>query len=279
MFGSAPPHQGNVCYIVDKYGNLVVSYNYDAWGNIVSKYFFKYGVANAKTSYSITLGTVTYTASDIDNLNSHYYRGYYLDKETGFYYLTTRYYDPKTGRFISPDDPKYLDFEVAYGYNRYAYCCNNPVMFTDPTGKAWWVVVIILVAVAVALTGSTVAYGAITGDTMMLDLSGSLSLGGLAVKGGVTVVFDFDDGIFEVYGHGGRGLGHSSGLSFTAGKVYGYEERGDLAGESYDISGGYYGGVDASSNLDDSNPISTFGLTVGYGGSFYLGIDEYFQWF
>ena len=38
-------------------------------------------------------------------------------------------YDPKTGRFISPDDPKYLDFEVAYGTNLYAYCVNNPVMF------------------------------------------------------------------------------------------------------------------------------------------------------
>lgn len=148
--------QGNVCYIVDKYGTLVVSYNYDAWGNIVSKYFFKYGVANAKTSYSITLGTVTYTAQDIDELNSHYYRGYYLDKETGFYYLTTRYYDPKTGRFISPDDPKYLDFEVAYGYNRYAYCCNNPVMFEDPEGCFMISTAVIIGAIIGAVVGATI---------------------------------------------------------------------------------------------------------------------------
>ena len=114
----------------------MVSYNYDAWGNVVSKFFFKYGVANAKTNYSITLGTTVYTAQDIDNLNNYYYRGYYYDKETGFYYLTTRYYDPKTGRFISPDDPRYLDYTIAYGHNRYAYCCNNPVMYVDPSGTS-----------------------------------------------------------------------------------------------------------------------------------------------
>jgi len=59
---------------------------------------------------------------------------YYYDKETGFYYLTTRYYDPEVGRFISADDPRYLDFTMAYGHNRYAYCINNPVMGYDPEG-------------------------------------------------------------------------------------------------------------------------------------------------
>ena len=53
---------------------------------------------------------------------------YYYDKETGLYYLTTRYYDPEVGRFIS------ADVQVAYGYNRYAYCNNNPVMGYDPEG-------------------------------------------------------------------------------------------------------------------------------------------------
>jgi len=31
------------------------------------------------------------------------YRGYVYDTETGFYYLQSRYYDPETGKFISPD--------------------------------------------------------------------------------------------------------------------------------------------------------------------------------
>ena len=40
------------------------------------------------------------------------YRGYYYDNETGFYYLRNRYYDPLTGRFISPDEVDYLDSEL-----------------------------------------------------------------------------------------------------------------------------------------------------------------------
>jgi RHS repeat-associated protein len=84
----------------------VVSYSYDAWGNFATKFFFKYGLANAKNPYTVTLGDTTYTAQDIDNLNGLFYKGYYYDKETKLYYLITRYYDPEVGRFISADDPK-----------------------------------------------------------------------------------------------------------------------------------------------------------------------------
>lgn len=31
------------------------------------------------------------------------YRSYYYDSETGLYYVSSRYYDPEIGRFISPD--------------------------------------------------------------------------------------------------------------------------------------------------------------------------------
>jgi hypothetical protein len=47
----------------------VVSYYYDAWGNFATKFFFKYGLANAKNPYTVTLNGTTYTAQDIDNLN------------------------------------------------------------------------------------------------------------------------------------------------------------------------------------------------------------------
>ena len=46
----------------------------------------------------------------------------------------SRYYDPETGRFISPDSINYLEPETIGGINLYSYCNNNPVMFIDPTG-------------------------------------------------------------------------------------------------------------------------------------------------
>jgi RHS repeat-associated protein len=55
------------------------------------------------------------------------YTGQEEDASTGLYYYHARYYDPELGRFIQADSM--LD-----GMNRYAYCHNNPVMYTDPTG-------------------------------------------------------------------------------------------------------------------------------------------------
>jgi RHS repeat-associated protein len=67
------------------------------------------------------------------NLNPFRYRGYYYDRETGFYYLQSRYYDPETGRFLNADGLISTGTGVA-GYNMYAYCNNNPVNYIDPSG-------------------------------------------------------------------------------------------------------------------------------------------------
>ena len=97
--------------------------------------------------------------TNIGNLNPFRYRGYFYDTETELYYLQTRYYDPEVGRFITIDSVEYLDPESINGLNLYAYCGNNPVMFTDPNGTTkWWewllgaLVCVVLVAGAIALT-------------------------------------------------------------------------------------------------------------------------------
>ena len=65
--------------------------------------------------------------------NPFTYRGYYYDDEIGLYYLQSRYYDPATGRFLNADGVEYLGANGdIYSYNLYAYCSNNPVMYTEP---------------------------------------------------------------------------------------------------------------------------------------------------
>ena len=56
-----------------------------------------------------------------------------LDSETGLYNYDTRLYDPVIGRFISPDSvvPDWYDPQ---SLNRYSYCRNNPLRYTDPSG-------------------------------------------------------------------------------------------------------------------------------------------------
>ena len=71
--------------------------------------------------------------------NPFRYRGYYYDSITGFYYVSSRYYDPEVGRWISPEPNVYEgEFDEnagLIGYNVYAYCANNPVNNLDPTGE------------------------------------------------------------------------------------------------------------------------------------------------
>lgn len=57
------------------------------------------------------------------------FSGYCFDKETGLYYLQSRYYDPRIGRFTQADKISY-----ASGLNLYAYCNNDPVNYVDPWG-------------------------------------------------------------------------------------------------------------------------------------------------
>ena len=45
-----------------------------------------------------------------------------------------RLYDPIIGRFFSPD-PFVQAPDFTQGFNRYSYCMNNPVMFSDPDGE------------------------------------------------------------------------------------------------------------------------------------------------
>ena len=69
--------------------------------------------------------------------NSLRYRGYAYDNEVGLYYLQSRYFDPKVGRFINADDTDYLGASgTVLGFNLYAYCENNGVNKNDTSGNA-----------------------------------------------------------------------------------------------------------------------------------------------
>ena len=53
------------------------------------------------------------------------------DKETNLHYNYFRYYEPETGRYISPDP-----IGLAGGLNVYGYAEQNPLSLVDPTGEA-----------------------------------------------------------------------------------------------------------------------------------------------
>ena len=100
--------QGDVVKLIQANGHVVAHYIYDAWGNVSS-------------------------SGRLAEINPLRYRGYYYDNETGFYYLQSRYYDPVNRRFINADGLISSNWSFS-GLNMFAYCENDPVGRSDPSG-------------------------------------------------------------------------------------------------------------------------------------------------
>jgi len=114
--------QKDIIGIIDCKYNLVANYTYDSWGNIIS----------------ITDGNgndISNNENHIGNINPFRYRSYYYDKETKLYYLNSRYYNPKWGRFLNSDTIIGTADDLR-GHNLYLYCDNNPINLSDLDGSA-----------------------------------------------------------------------------------------------------------------------------------------------
>ncbi|GAB4341008.1 MAG: hypothetical protein Kow0099_17400 [Candidatus Abyssubacteria bacterium] len=95
-------HQGSVTEITSENHGIVKTYEYDAYGNILQE-----------TGPSLT-GGFTYTARE-------------LHTRSGLYYYRARFYDLRTGRFLTQDPIGFLG-----GVNLYAYVGNDSVNWVDP---------------------------------------------------------------------------------------------------------------------------------------------------
>ena len=122
--------QGDIVAVYDDAGNKLVWYSYDAWGNTRVFYY--------NTPESV-----------FARQNPFRYRGYYYDSESGLYYLNSRYYDPKTGRFISADGILSGADKSLHGKNLFAYCFNNPIMYVDDSGEFPLVIVLLVVGAVI----------------------------------------------------------------------------------------------------------------------------------
>ena len=148
----------------------VATYEYDAWGNIVS------------------------SSGRLAEINPLRYRGYYYDNETGFYYLQSRYYDPAIHRWINSDS-LIGQAENIQGTNLFSYCFNNPVNMTDSTGNwpklstifaavAVAAVAVAAVAVTVATCGAAAPALAVAGGSIAGGISaGSVATGAMLAAG------------------------------------------------------------------------------------------------
>jgi RHS repeat-associated protein len=176
----------------------------------------------------------------------HKFTGQEEDAETGLYYYGARYYDPILGRFISADTIVQNPFDPQ-SLNRYSYCINNPLKYTDPTGHGWWDVVI---NAAVGAVVGAIAAGIASdwnGDAMLKGAGVGAVAGmvggavGGAVSGAMTGA-GYSTAVSSVVG--GMAGGAAAGATASAmygGNVWQGAMYGAIGGAAFGAIGAYYG--------------------------------------
>jgi RHS repeat-associated protein len=128
------------------FGDDLISQTQVALGGAATNSFYHYDGLGTTRALSDSAGVVTdrnsYTAFGENDPgdtsgstdNNFKYTGEQLDPNLGFYYLRARYMSPTTGALVSQDS--YMGkADRPLTLNKLIYANDNPVSFTDPSGK------------------------------------------------------------------------------------------------------------------------------------------------
>ncbi len=134
-------------------GNITKELGYDAWGR--------------------RRNPDTWACYEFSNRNASSYDNGFTGHEHIDWFdminMDGRMYDPVVGRFMSPD-PYVQAPDFTQSLNRYAYCINNPLSLTDPSGYNWiesTFSAIVGIAVGIETGGlASGVYGAIVGGAL-----------------------------------------------------------------------------------------------------------------
>lgn len=159
-------HQGSILKLVDLEGNIEFDAAYDVWGH-----------------QTINTNLLRYY---------HGYTGHEMIPELALINMNGRFYDPLLARFLSPDN--YVqEPDNSQNFNRYSYCLNNPLKYTDPSGE-FAIGSLLIGMLSGALIGAGTSAIAYTATTILTgakwnakDFANSIGLGALsgAIGGGM----------------------------------------------------------------------------------------------
>ena len=162
-------HLGSWTTITDANGNIVREQSFDAWGNMRDP--------------DTWTGTVTQQP-----MFDRGYTGHEHLNAFGLINMNGRVYDPVMSSFLSVDNYVQVP-DFSQSFNRYAYCLNNPLKYTDPSGES------VLATLAVyAVISATVSMVSTATMNFMYDRPLYEGLGRAALVGAAQGVFSFGIG-------------------------------------------------------------------------------------
>ena len=185
-------HLGSILKLLDGNGTEVFKASYDAWGN----------------------RTVTNSA-----FNFHRgYTGHEHLPDFNLIDMNGRMYDPVLARFLSPD-PFVQEPDFSQSFNRYSYCLNNPLKYTDPDGEFFFIIPYIGYSKQGGLS-----FGLSIGVGIPNGISAQILLGYSTGNKDFTATVSVSGMGFSAYG------GYSTNAGWIAGLNYGFGSLGNIGG-------------------------------------------------
>ena len=159
--------QGSITEVMTVDGDVVERFRYDPWGIQMDGKVDpvdSLAVEDEIIDTLIALSPLMRTGLSV-YVGSHGYTGHEHIYGTGFINCNARLYDPFIGRFLAPD-PLIQDPSSTQNFNRYSYCLNNPLKYTDESGEF-----VISATSAILISAAVFAFGnlgahAIRGDDL-----------------------------------------------------------------------------------------------------------------
>jgi len=240
-------YQGTWNTISNQAGQVVERNTYDAWG---------------KWQTNIPASTT--------HLFDYGYTGHEMLWEFGLINMSGRIYDPEIRQFLSPDNfvqsPDY-----SQNYNRYTYCYNNPLKYTDPSGEIIGISAVVITCMVIgAWQGGSIENGTINPfkwdynqKTLGAMIIGA-AIGGITGAGGYYAGVAASAGLYSATGISGGIIGGA-----FKGAVTGFT-TGYLSG----LTMGLWAGKSTKESFHDARKQGVMGAAIGaIAGGIDGGID------
>ncbi len=252
-------HLGSWTTITGEDGEIEQELSFDAWGNFRNPYtwtganavhpMFDRGFTGHEHLFEFGLINMKFALSES---RAKFYLDYAERCKLGE--ANGRMYDPVMSSFLSVDN--YVQSpENSQNFNRYAYCLNNPLKYTDPDGE--WVQYVVGGLLG-AFNGYSIGKAAgLTGWNLAWSTIGGAAVGAITGGIGTSVTSSVGMGAGSLC----AGAVSGSGYSIIQGMAN-HEDVGSILTSS--ILGGLYGGVSGWIG-------GSVGAVVGGGTGAFLG--------